>query len=56
MRFSANEIRILSKIIQDCFMKILLVEPYFTGSHAAWAKGYQKFGSHHINGGELKRL
>ena len=24
-------------------MNILIIEPYFTGSHAAWAKGYQKF-------------
>ncbi len=27
-------------------MKILIIEPYFTGSHAAWAEGYQKFSRH----------
>jgi len=26
-------------------MKVLLVEPYMTGSHAAWAQGYQKYSS-----------
>jgi len=29
-------------------MKILLIEPYFTGSHAAWATGYQAFSRHEI--------
>ncbi|OQX96077.1 glycosyl transferase family 1 [candidate division KSB1 bacterium 4572_119] len=29
-------------------MKILIVEPYFTGSHASWAKGYQKHSRHDI--------
>lgn len=29
-------------------MKILLVEPYFTGSHAAWAKGYARFSQHQV--------
>jgi glycosyltransferase involved in cell wall biosynthesis len=29
-------------------MDILILEPYFTGSHAAWAKGYQKFSQHRI--------
>ena len=30
-------------------MKILLLEPYFTGSHKAWAEGYQSNSSHEIN-------
>ncbi len=30
-------------------MKILLVEPYYTGSHAAWAKGYACHSQHHID-------
>lgn len=29
-------------------MKILLVEPFFVGSHATWAKGYQQFSQHHV--------
>jgi len=29
-------------------MNVLIIEPYFTGSHAAWASGYQKFSSHNI--------
>ena len=29
-------------------MKILLVEPFFVGSHAAWAKGYQQFSQHNV--------
>ena len=29
-------------------MKILILEPYFTGSHADWANGYQKYSQHHI--------
>ena len=29
-------------------MDILLVEPYFSGSHKTWAKGYQSFSSHNI--------
>ncbi|PCJ85355.1 MAG: glycosyl transferase family 1 [Flavobacteriales bacterium] len=29
-------------------MKILLVEPYFTGSHKTWAQGYQKYSAHDI--------
>lgn len=29
-------------------MHILLIEPYFTGSHAAWAEGYKKHSSHQI--------
>jgi len=30
-------------------MKILLVEPYYTGSHKQWAEGYQKYSRHRIN-------
>ena len=30
-------------------MKILLVEPFFTGSHACWAKGYRKYSGHDVN-------
>ncbi len=29
-------------------MKILLIEPYLTGSHADWANGYQKHSQHEI--------
>jgi len=29
-------------------MKILLVEPFFVGSHASWAKGYQQFSQHDV--------
>jgi glycosyltransferase involved in cell wall biosynthesis len=37
-----------NKSILNQEMKILLIEPYFTGSHAAWAKGYQAFSRHDI--------
>jgi glycosyltransferase involved in cell wall biosynthesis len=37
------------KSILNQKMKILLIEPYFTGSHAAWAKGYQAFSRHEID-------
>jgi len=29
-------------------MKILLVEPYYTGSHALWADGYARYSQHQI--------
>ncbi len=29
-------------------MRVLLVEPYYTGSHRAWADGYRRFSSHDI--------
>jgi glycosyltransferase involved in cell wall biosynthesis len=29
-------------------MRILLIEPYFGGSHAAWAEGYARTSSHHV--------
>jgi len=29
-------------------MKILLVAPYYTGSHASWAKGYAQYSQHQI--------
>ena len=29
-------------------MKILLLEPFFTGSHQSWAKGYQQFSQHEV--------
>ena len=29
-------------------MKILLIEPYYTGSHQQWAEGYQKHSNHEI--------
>ena len=29
-------------------MKILLVEPYFSGSHKSWSEGYQSFSNHNI--------
>ena len=29
-------------------MKILLVEPYYTGSHKQWADGYKKYSRHEI--------
>lgn len=30
-------------------MNILIVEPYFTGSHAAWAEGYARFSQHQVD-------
>ena len=30
-------------------MKILLIEPYFTGSHAAWTTGYAQSSQHHVD-------
>ena len=29
-------------------MKILLIEPYYTGSHRQWAEGYKKYSGHEI--------
>lgn len=29
-------------------MKILLIEPFFTGSHKSWALGFQKHSNHHV--------
>lgn len=29
-------------------LNILLLEPYFTGSHASWADGYKKYSRHHV--------
>ncbi len=29
-------------------MNILIIEPYFTGSHADWVKGYRKFSCHDV--------
>ena len=29
-------------------MRILVLEPYFTGSHKAWALGYQRFSRHEV--------
>ena len=29
--------------------RILILEPYFTGSHASWLRGYQKHSGHHID-------
>lgn len=29
-------------------MNILILEPYFTGSHAAWAEGYKRYSQHHV--------
>ena len=29
-------------------MKILIIEPYFTGSHADWVRGYKKFSRHDV--------
>jgi len=29
-------------------MNILFLEPYFTGSHATWIKGYQKYSGHSV--------
>ncbi|MFQ5677143.1 MAG: DUF3524 domain-containing protein, partial [bacterium] len=30
-------------------MKILLLEPYFTGSHRTWAEGYQNQSEHEVD-------
>ena len=29
-------------------MKILILEPYYTGSHKQWAEGYKKYSNHEI--------
>ena len=29
-------------------MKILLIEPYYTGSHKKWAEGFKKYSSHNV--------
>ena len=29
-------------------MKILILEPYFTGSHKRWAEGYKKYSNHEV--------
>ncbi len=29
-------------------MNLLIIEPYFTGSHKVWAEGYQKFSQHRV--------
>ena len=29
-------------------MNILLVEPYYSGSHKSWAQGYQSFSNHDV--------
>ena len=29
-------------------MKILLIEPYYTGSHKKWVEGFKKYSSHHV--------
>ena len=29
-------------------MKILLIEPYFTGSHKQWAEGYKFYSKHEV--------
>ncbi len=42
-----------STLIRDIPLKILIVEPYFTGSHAAWASGYQAHSRHEV---EILRL
>ena len=30
-------------------MRILLVEPYYTGSHASWAEGYAQHSQHQVD-------
>ena len=30
-------------------MKILIIEPFLTGSHKSWVEGYQKYSNHEIN-------
>lgn len=30
-------------------MRVLIVEPYDTGSHARWARGYQRFSQHEVS-------
>ena len=32
----------------DIQMNILLIEPYYTGSHASWAEGYKKYSHHNV--------
>jgi glycosyltransferase involved in cell wall biosynthesis len=35
--------------VAPCFMNIWLIEPYFTGSHQAWAEGYQAHSRHEVH-------
>ncbi len=30
-------------------MNVTLIEPFFTGSHAAWAQGYAQHSAHNVN-------
>ena len=30
-------------------MRVLLVEPHFTGSHRAWAEGYRRHSAHDVS-------
>ena len=34
-------------------MKILILEPYFTGSHKRWAEGYKKYSNQFIKQVEM---
>jgi glycosyltransferase involved in cell wall biosynthesis len=35
-------------VSKEKIMNILILEPYFTGSHAAWAEGYVKHSQHNV--------
>ena len=36
------------KLCKFCEMKILLIEPYFTGSHKSWAEGFKEHSKHEV--------
>ena len=39
---------LVSRTTNHFYMKILIIEPYFTGSHKQWAEGYKRHSSHEI--------
>ncbi|MFQ5651695.1 MAG: DUF3524 domain-containing protein [bacterium] len=40
---------VISSEARNLFVNILIIEPYLTGSHKAWAEGYQKHSRHRID-------
>jgi len=45
--------RTIRKLPLESIMNILLLEPYFTGSHAAWSKGYAACSRHRVDNLQL---
>ena len=35
-------------VINYSEMKVLIIEPYYTGSHKKWVEGFKKYSSHHV--------